>query len=129
MTEQFDAQGRPVRVKVGPVDYTVSWHPREWMDVYGRRGHCNDAYQALALCEDIGSSRLATTFLHEICHAVNNESACSFEDMNDEAAARVYSSGLTAFWRDNPLTFAWWAGLLGFAMQEEIPHAGTTVAQ
>lgn len=109
--ERFDTAGRPTRVKVGPVDFAVQWRDAEWRDKYDRAGHCNSHYLEMVF-SDLTGPNLARVFLHEVCHAIKDFSPLMSDSLNNEQYADLTACGLVAFWRDNPLTFAWWAGLL-----------------
>ena len=110
-SERIDEQGRPVRVKVGAVDYTVQWHGLEWHRQTGAMGQQDMILLTIDLYEALAPHQIAVTFMHEIVHALHLHSL-NDGNLNGEEIAALVSVGLTAFWRDNPLAFYWWRGLL-----------------
>jgi hypothetical protein len=113
MVEQFDDAGRPVRVKVGPVDYTVLWVDIATWRAMGTPGQQDPICQTIRLLADHPAGGIAVDFVHELMHAFRYQSPiCGVGDINEEMACQLAATNLTAFWRDNPLTFAWWASLL-----------------
>lgn len=107
--EQFE-DGKPVRVKVGPFDYSVAWCELQ------RNEECVGLHQQLPLLlsfdRHLPDSLLAVTFVHEVLHALYAIEHKPEEALPHEQQADLYSAGLTAFWRDNPQTFKWWGALI-----------------
>jgi hypothetical protein len=112
--EKFDEQGKPVRVKVLSTDYEIIWMDAATVRMSDKLGSHDGWMSKIHLVAEMSEpTALAGDFLHELFHALYCLSA-SFdaENFNQEHAARIVSTGMTAFWRDNPLTFKWWQSLL-----------------
>lgn len=115
MSECFDEHGRPTLVKVGAVDYTVLWVDVQQARAIRTCAQQDPWYQTIQLLDVVPPTGLAVDFVHELFHALRYQSpvAGNEDEITEEQAAQLCAVGLTAFWRDNPRTFAWWRGLVG----------------
>ena len=97
---------RPVKVKIGPLDYAVLWVDAAWSLDTRLNGQIDYSYQIIRVAEWMPSTQQAITLLHEIVHGIHNNTNNS-DDMNAEEIACMVSRGLVACWRDNPTLMDW----------------------
>jgi hypothetical protein len=107
---------RPTKVKVGALDYEIRWHDKDWHDSTNCRGEIVFPQQRINLADDLPPQELASTFLHEVIHAIlqHYDRAGDNRDIpiSRENVCEYCSYGIQMVWRDNPEAFEWWQGLI-----------------
>jgi hypothetical protein len=90
----------PKKIKVGAVDYTV-----HLQDVKDREqlGCCLYAHQRIYLTPNMLHQNASDTLLHEVLHAIWNESGLSFvPDLEEETIVRTMATWLRIVISNNP---------------------------
>jgi len=90
----------PKKIKVGAVDYTV--HLLEPKDV-AQYGVCLYEHQRIYLSRNMLHQQASDTLLHEVMHAIWNESGLDhLPDLNEETVIRTMATWLRTVIVDNP---------------------------
>ena len=89
----------PTLVKVGAVDYTISLVD-QFDDEYGS---CVPHMQQIFICKNQTAQSASDTMLHEIMHAIWNESGLfMMKRLDEETVVRTMSTWVRMVLRDNP---------------------------
>jgi hypothetical protein len=103
---------RPNSIKVGGLLYTVEWRDGSWCAGTSHWGECNFVEQVIRINGDMLPDHIASTFLHEVTHAVLSHFGECDTKNDDESICTIIGNGLSMVWRDNPKVFDWWQTLL-----------------
>ncbi len=98
-------------IRVGPVDYEIRWYGNAEEGAFGYRGLVNHNLAIVWFNGEAPPTQMAVTFLHEVMHAVQTNGHLA-DEHKCEDCTEIASTGLTAFWRDNPEVMRWWMGLI-----------------
>jgi hypothetical protein len=107
-----DRLDKPTSIKIGALDYAIEWQDGNWMAASERFGECSFTQQVIRINGTMPAHRVATTFLHEVTHAVLAHFGVHDEKQDDEDIATMIGTGLTMVWRDNPDVLKWWSSLI-----------------
>jgi hypothetical protein len=90
----------PKKIKVGPVDYTT--HMLDAKDVQ-QLGVCLYSHQRIYLTPNMKHQNASDTLLHEVLHAIWNESGLDhIIDLNEETIVRTFATWLRMVVTQNP---------------------------
>jgi hypothetical protein len=113
--ENYSEIKAPDRVKVGPLWYSIVWMDREFEDRIERFGEHDSNNQVIRLTKSRTRIRVATTFWHEVGHAINHVWGLAI-DKKDLAKVEdflcVHEYGWAGFAQDNPDAMAWYLDLV-----------------
>lgn len=111
---------RPSAVKIGPYYYSIYWSQRAWDKLLlskrsvdtGDIGHSARDDKAIYLMPGPDAQDLANTLLHEILHAIWNESGCNLHNVKDVLDLEEYlverqTSWLHGVLMENPHVISW----------------------
>ncbi len=103
---------RPSRVRIGGFVYKIEWMDGNWTSSVNRYGECSSVNQVIRINDTISTERTASTFIHELTHAIIDWFGINSEKMTDEDAAHALGKCFPIIWRDNPAAFEWWGSLV-----------------
>lgn len=90
----------PSRIKIGAADYELVIGPINDSDEYG---NCDTHAQRITISNNQTAQSAGDTVLHEIIHAIWNESGLAFiKRPDEEAIVRITATWLKLVFRDNP---------------------------
>lgn len=102
---------RPKSVRIGPLTYDIRWVEQIDSDLANVHGKCWPDRQVILLNRDAPPDRIATSFMHEIGHAMTDLWNC-YTKITPEQACDVVGDGIAMFAQDNPEAWEWWLGLI-----------------
>jgi hypothetical protein len=108
-----DRLDKPTSIKIGYIDYTVTWVDNKWSDSTGRRGEIDYCGREIFIVQDMDNLSIADTFIHELMHALMQHYERNIETpIERERAVEIMGAGLVMVWRDNPDVLKWWSSLI-----------------
>lgn len=105
----------PATVRIGPFDYEIRWMDRIEASDSSAFGLHNGNDHCIRLERSRRRQRVASTFLHEVIHAINQVFGTERDKrgrVNEEQCTAGLAFGMCAFHRDNPDATEWWSRLL-----------------
>jgi hypothetical protein len=88
------------------MDFTVEWFSRDIESGSAKFGWADLNRQKIFISDDLTPGKVADTFMHEVLHVLNW--IFDIDDgVKEESLCLRLSSGLLAFWRDNPEAMRW----------------------
>jgi hypothetical protein len=90
----------PSTVKVGATEYSLIVGHIKDSDEYG---NCDTHTQVITISNNQTMQSAGDTLLHEILHAIWNESGLAFVKRDEETVVRITASWLNMVFKDNPV--------------------------
>ena len=104
-------RGRPRRLKVLNLTFTVLFMNDAQMAGTGAVGYCDPETQTIGLVGAQPDDSMQDTFLHEVFHAILHVMDLK-ETETEENYVRRLATGLCTALSNNPASFKWWSGLV-----------------
>ena len=104
-------RGKPKRLKVLNLTFTVLFLNDAQMAGTGAVGYCDPETQTLAVSNSQANDSMQDTFLHEVFHAIVHVMGLK-ETEEEENYVRRLATGLCTVWNHNAAAFKWWIGLV-----------------
>ena len=101
-------RGRPKRLKVLNLTFTVLFMNDAQMAGSGAVGFCDPETQTISLVGSQSNDSMQDTFLHEVFHAIVHVMDLK-ETETEENYVRRLATGLCTVWNNNPAAFRWWS--------------------
>ena len=106
----------PVSIRIGPFDWAIEWYDQDHEADHQKFGMVNSNSQIIRLTKDRKRQRVATTFIHEVLHALWHVYGIDPpfpKEMNvEELMVDGLAYALSAFVRDNPRAMQWYIDLM-----------------
>jgi hypothetical protein len=90
----------PPVIKVGATEYILHVGHIKDSDEYG---NCDTHLQVITISDNQTRQSAGDTLLHEILHAIWNESGLAFVKRDEETVVRITASWLNMVFKDNPI--------------------------